>query len=209
MARPLVISDCDEVLLHMVRHFRDWLGSEHDIDFALEGNPFAESMIIRSTGETVGVEGVHGYLEGFFDTQMSRQTAIDGAIAAISELQRDADVVILTNLMDKRAEDRRRQLLDHGLTLSVYTNQGPKGAALQRIIAEYAPSRAVFIDDIAGHHQSVSEITPDVRRLHLCGEPAIAPHVPCALTAGHADARIDDWQQALPWLLDTLHGDRI
>ena len=26
MKRPLLITDCDEVLLHMVSHFRTWLG---------------------------------------------------------------------------------------------------------------------------------------------------------------------------------------
>ena len=29
MSRPLLISDCDEVLLHMVAHFADWLDEAH------------------------------------------------------------------------------------------------------------------------------------------------------------------------------------
>jgi hypothetical protein len=33
MTRPLVISDCDEVLLHMVAPFKAWLKAHHDIDF--------------------------------------------------------------------------------------------------------------------------------------------------------------------------------
>ena len=32
MTRPLLISDCDEVLLHMVRHFATWLGEAHEIE---------------------------------------------------------------------------------------------------------------------------------------------------------------------------------
>ena len=35
MTRPLLISDCDEVLLHMVRHFADWLGEAHEVDFTI------------------------------------------------------------------------------------------------------------------------------------------------------------------------------
>ena len=35
MSRPLLITDCDEVLLHMVSHFADWLDEAHDIDFGL------------------------------------------------------------------------------------------------------------------------------------------------------------------------------
>ena len=37
MTKPLVISDCDEVLLHMVAPYKDWLGEQHGIDLALEG----------------------------------------------------------------------------------------------------------------------------------------------------------------------------
>ena len=88
----------------------------------------------------------------------------------------------------------------------VFTNQGPKGEALRRIVEEFAPAHAVFIDDLAVHHASAAELLPDISRLHFCGEPAIAPHVPCALEAGHAHARIDTWIEALPWLLETLHG---
>jgi len=43
-----------------------------------------------------------------------------------------------------------------------------------------------------------------VRRLHLCAEPGVAPHIACAHAAGHADARIDEWDRALPWVLDAL-----
>lgn len=207
-ARPLVITDCDEVLLHMVRHFRQWLAEEHAIDFALEGNPFAKAMRRRDREEDMTEAEVWTLLGQFFDTQMLNQQPIEGAVAAIAELQREADVVILTNLVDERNAARTRQLRAVGIEAQVYTNQGPKGGALRRIVDEHRPARAVFIDDIAGHHQSARQFLPEIHRLHFCGEPAIAPHVPCALAAGHAHARIDDWAAALPWLLETLHGDR-
>lgn len=207
MNRPLVITDCDEVLLHMVRHFRDWLGEEHGVDFLLEGNPFAQSMFRKGESQPLSEEVMWSYLNLFFDHEMPRQTEIAGAVAAITELQRHADVVVLTNLQDKRNEARTRQLLQFGIAAPVYTNQGPKGAALARIVAHFNPNRAVFIDDIAAHHQSVSEVIGHVSRLHFCGEPAVAPHIPCAHKAGHAQARIDSWDKALPWLLETLHGE--
>jgi hypothetical protein len=207
VTRPLVITDCDEVLLHMVRHFRDWLGAEHAIDFALEGNPFRDSMRRRGSSEPLAEEEGWRLLEGFFDTEMKRQTPMEGAVAAITELQREADVVVLTNLRDRFGGSRRDQLLAFGIDAPVYTNQGPKGMALKRIVEELAPRRAVFIDDIAQHHASAADVLPTVGRLHFCGEPAIAPHIPCALQGGHAHARIDTWQEALPWLLQRLHGD--
>jgi hypothetical protein len=208
MSRPLVVTDCDEVLLHMVRHFRAWLGEEHGIEFLLEGNPFAQSVRRRGSDEPVPDEQVWALLQQFFDTEFDRQTEIEGAAVAIGELQREADVVVLTNLLDHYQQSRVDQLARHGIRVPVFTNQGPKGEALRRIVAEYAPGRAVFIDDLAQHHASAAEVLPDISRLHFCGEPAIAPHVPCALEAGHAHARIDTWAEALPWLLETLHGER-
>ena len=208
MSRPLVVTDCDEVLLHMVRHFRDWLGEEHGIEFLLEGNPFVQSVRRKDSDKPVAEAELWGLLNGFFDTEMARQTEIEGAAAAMAELRREADVVVLTNLVDRFGESRRLQLRGHGIDVDVVTNQGPKGEALRRIVERYAPTRAVFIDDLAQHHASAAEHLPDIARLHFCGEPAIAPHVPCALEAGHAHARIDRWDEALPWLLETLHGSR-
>lgn len=209
MKRPLLVTDCDEVLLHMARHFRRWLREERNIDFSLEGRAFADSMRRSGSDEPVDEEEMWQLLGDFFDTQMHTQTPIPGAVEAIARLQQDADVVVLTNLADKRNEARTRQLRRFGITAPVVTNQGLKGAALLRIVEQYGASQAVFIDDIARHHESVARVAPQVRRLQFCGEPEIAPMVPCAFEAGHADARIDTWDKALPWLLRTLHGEQV
>ncbi len=206
MSRPLVISDCDEVLLHMIGPFRDWLSEQHGIDFDLSGGEFANAMTYRDGGALVVTEDIWPLLNLFFDGEMHRQSPIAGAVAAMTALGEHADLVVLTNLLDHRQESRTRQLADHGMNLRVFTNQGPKGPALQAILDEYRPSRAVFIDDLAQHHDSVAATAPDVSRLHLCGEPMIAPHIACAHKAGHAHARIDDWDTALPWLLERLYG---
>jgi hypothetical protein len=207
MNRPLVISDCDEVLLHMIVPFSEWLGEAHDIDFSLAGNEFHKAMKRRQTGELVDAQDVWPLLNSFFDSEMHRQYPIQGSVAAMASLAEHADVVVLTNLQDHRAETRTRQLADHGIGVRVFTNQGPKGPALKAILDEYQPSRAVFIDDLAQHIGSAAETTPDVHRLHLCGEPQIAPHIACAHVAGHAHARIDDWATALPWLLARITGE--
>jgi hypothetical protein len=205
MSRPLVISDCDEVLLHMVAPFGEWLDEEHGIHFDMAGGDFARAMKRRECGSPVPLEHVWPLLKGFFDGQMHRQYPIAGAVESIGRLREHADVVVLTNLGDDHREARRRQLLDHGIDLKVYTNQGPKGPALQAILEEYAPSTAVFIDDLPQHHGSVKDIAPHVSRLHLCGEPRIAPHIVCAGKSGDAHARIDDWATALPWIVERLY----
>lgn len=207
MTRPLIITDCDEVLLHMVSHFRDWLAADEGVDFHLVGNDFAHALHWQDNGQLVEQEDVWRLLNAFFDSQMDHQTPVPGAIDSIRELQRHADVVVLTNLKDFRKGARTRQLSALGLDLDVFTNQGPKGPALQAILDHYAPERAVFIDDLAQHHVSVAQTSPDTVRLHLCAEPLLAPHIDCAHVSGHAHARIDDWSRALPWLLEQLRAD--
>jgi hypothetical protein len=207
MSRPLIVSDCDEVLLYMISPFSEWLAEQHGVRFDLSGGDFAHAMRYIATGALLEPDEIWRLLGLFFDSEMHRQFPVAGAVSAVSQLLEHADVVVLTNLLDHRREARSRQLAGYGLDLRVFTNQGPKGPALQAILDEYRPSRALFIDDLAQHHGSVAEIAPHVRRLHLCAEPALAPHIACAHAAGHAHARIDDWESALPWLLERLYED--
>ncbi|HUQ12939.1 MAG TPA: HAD family hydrolase [Novosphingobium sp.] len=207
MSRPLLISDCDEVLLHMVAPFRDWLGEAHGVEFRMEGADFGRALRYQSTAELVEGPEIWRLLNLFFDTEMHRQQPIAGAVEGVARLAQHADVVILTNLGDHRQETRVRQLRDVGIEARVFTNQGPKGPALKAILDEYRPERAIFIDDLPQHHGSVAELLPEVTRLHLCGEPLLAPHIDCAHAAGHAHARIDDWAHALPWLLERLQKE--
>ncbi len=201
MTRPLIISDCDEVLLHMVVPFKEWLDEDKAIDFALDSADFTHALNHRDSGDILKPEEIWALLGGFFDSEMYRQKPIKGAIESIIALSQHADIVVLTNLMDDRMEARKKQLAGFGLDVSVYCNQGPKGPALAKIIEEYKPSIALFIDDLANHHQSVGEIMPDIWRLHMVGEPKLAPHIKAA---AHAHNRIDDWEKAKPWIENIL-----
>ena len=167
MNRPLLVTDCDEVLIHMVRHFRDWLDCEHEIDFTLEGEPFIDSMRRRGEKNPVESEEVWRLLGKFFDTEMDSQKPIAGALESIAEIQRYADVVVLTNLADARSAARKMQLQRLGMEAPVFTNQGPKGGALKRIVEEHGARRVVFVDDIAQHHASAKIEIPHVHRCLL------------------------------------------
>ena len=136
MNRPLIISDCDEVLLHMVVPFRDWLSEVHDIKFALDTHDWSTALTRRSSGKLVDPSDIWGLLGSFFDTEMHRQNPIAGAIQAVLNLAQVADIAILTNLQDHRNAARGVQLKAVGIDAPIYTNQGPKGEALARIIAE-------------------------------------------------------------------------
>lgn len=115
-----------------------------------------------------------------------------------------ADIVVLTNLNDHRQQSRSEQLARFGLHHRVVCNQGPKGEPLKRIVDEHAPSVAIFVDDLPQHHESAAEHAPEVWRLHMVGETALAPHIVCAATAGHAHARIDSWTAALDWVMERI-----
>jgi hypothetical protein len=201
--RPLLITDCDEVLLHMVAHFAEWLDEAHSIHFDLESGQFAEALTDRRTGETVPVDTVWPLLDGFFRGEMHRQTLVPGALDALGRIGEVADIVILTNLGDEAHGWRVDQLAGHGIRHEVVCNQGGKGRPVKQIVERHAPPSAVFVDDLAGHHASVAKHAPEVWRLHMVAEPRLASAVP---PAPDAHARIDDWPAACEWILRRFEG---
>lgn len=198
MKRPLLITDCDEVLLHMVTPFGQWLDEAHDIDFAMDRPDFVDALTHRSDSRPVQTEHIWPLLDAFFTTEMHRQTLVPHAQHALATIAELADIVVLTNLTDQFHAGRVAQLEAVGIRHRVQCNQGGKGRPVADLVAEYDPSATVFVDDLAQHHQSVADHAPGVWRLHMIAEPQVARHRPPA-AASHA--RIDDWSEALPWIL--------
>jgi hypothetical protein len=201
LRRPLLITDCDEVLLHMVSHFDAWLGEAHGIRFAFETGNFGEAMTHQATGEPVPEEQVWPLLTEFFRGEMHRQTLVPGAEEALGRIGEVADNVILTNLGDEAHPWRVDQLAKHDIRHEVVCNRGGKGVPAREIIDRYDAGATVFVDDLAVHHASVAKHAPEVHRLHMVAEPRLAPAVPAA---EHAHARIDDWPTATQWILERL-----
>ena len=198
MTRPLLITDCDEVLLHMVSHFGEWLDEAHGLHFAFETGRFADAVTTRIGGETLPDSEIWPLLDQFFREEMHRQTAVPGAIEALKEIGEVADIVVLTNLGYDAQPLRVAQLATHGLHFEVVCNQGGKGVPARAIIKRHQPSVTVFVDDLPVHHQSVAKHAPEVWRLHMVAEPRLSPSV-AKPEAAHA--RIDDWAQAKEWIL--------
>ena len=195
--KPLLICDCDEVLLHMVKHFGVWLREAHDIDFSANGGDFATSMK-RRDGTAIVREEMWDLLGGFFPGEMERQTLVPHAREALVRIAEVADIVVLTNLGDHCRDARIAQLASHGIDHRVECNQGGKGDPVARLVAEHGNPVTVFVDDLAVHHDSVARHAPGVHRLHMVSEPTLAPNVPAA-PAAHA--RIDDWREAADWIM--------
>jgi hypothetical protein len=195
--KPLLICDCDEVLLHMIRHFGVWLGEEHAIDVTLGSGDMLKAMKRRDGGPELTIDDMRRYLDLFFPAEMHRQTLVPGADAALATLSEIADIVILTNLAEHNVVPRTQQLAEHGMVVRVEWNQGGKGDPVARLVAEHGNPVTVFVDDLAVHHESVAKHAPQVHRLHMVAEPQLAPHVP---PAPAAHARIDDWRTAQDWI---------
>jgi len=199
MSRPLLITDCDEVLLHMVSHFEAWLDEAHGIAFDFEGGKFVDALTVRKSGEIIAEDRVWPLLQQFFREEMSRQTPVPGAIEALGRIGEVADIVVLTNLGDEAHGWRVEQLASHGIRHEVVTNQGGKGVPARAIIASHSPTVTAFVDDLPVHHGSVAKHAPEVWRVHMVAEPRLAPNVP---PAEKAHVRIDDWDRASAWILD-------
>lgn len=195
--RPLLITDCDEVLLHMVKHFRTWLDEHHDIDFEIGAGDFHRSIRRRSGEATLRQEEMWALIRGFFPAEMERQTLVPHAADALATLAEVADIVVLTNLVDECQQPRIDQLAAHGIHHRVVCNQGGKGGPVAALVEEYGSPVTVFVDDLPVHHTSVAKHAPGVHRVHMVSEPELAGAI---APAADAHVRIDDWREAQLWI---------
>jgi len=201
-SRPLFVTDCDEALLHMVSHFAEWVAEAHGLSFGLSGRGFREALR-GPDGAPVAAERVWPLLDEFFAGEMHRQNVVPGAVEALEAISGHADIVILTNIGDEYEAGRVEQLERFDIRHRVLCNRGGKGRPVLELVEAMAPSSAVFVDDLAVHHESVANHAPQVWRLHMIAEPRLAAHTP---PAPHAHARIADWGEALPWILERLRA---
>ncbi len=191
--RPLVISDCDGVLLEFADPFIAYLDSAHGLtlkltSFALAGN------IHDAGGRPIEPAAFPALLDGFFATHMPTQVPIPGAVAALARLAEYCDIVVLTNIADHHAVARTTELARLGMPYRVIGNHGPKGGPISALVDEFQPSVTVFIDDLPPHHSSAKNTVPHVHRLHMVAEAPLRNLIPAA---PDAHTRIDHWPEAL------------
>lgn len=202
MNRPLLISDCDDVILQFAPHFAEWVGEAHGLHFDLD-NPGFAGALRDASGVPVPAERIWPLLDLFFDKEMHRQHIVAGALEALAAIGETAEIVILTNIGDQYRANRIAQLEAFDIRHRVLCNRGGKGRPVAELIEEMAPPAAVFVDDLAHHHRSVAKHAPDVWRLQMIAEPRLAAITP---QAPDAHARIDAWAEAVPWIAARLAG---
>lgn len=199
MPRPLLICDCDEVLLQFVGPFEAWL-SRQGYSLSFETLAFAGNIRHVETGAVPDKAAVWDLLFKFFETELEAAPVLPGAPEALRAINEVADVVILTNIAEDHRERREKMLASIGMPYPVLSNRGSKGKAVKEL-ASRCTGPWLFVDDLALHHESVATVAPDVHRLHFVSDPrlhAISPECP------HAHARFDCWEKALPYALEAL-----
>lgn len=200
--KPLLILDCDEVMLEFARPFAHWLRNTRDIDLRFESFALAGNMRWMADGAAVEPALFPGLLHDFFAGGQGLQQPVEGVVAALSRLRAAMDIVVLTNIPAEFRDIRVAHLAGHGLDFDVHANDGPKG----RVVAMLAEGRrrAVFVDDLPPHHDSVAKHAPDVGRVHMVADATLRGLIPAA-PAAHA--RIDRWDAAEPWIGAWMKGN--
>lgn len=204
--KPLLVCDCDEVLMSFAAPFGEHLSEVHDMELHLESFALAGNIRRRRSGEAVPQKEIAELLTDFFRTGMHRQVPTPGAPAALESLSSSYDIVILTNIEDEFRGGRRDQLERYGMHYEVFCNRGPKGPALARLLADHGNPPAVFVDDLAPHLKSAAAEVPHVHRLHMIADPRLRQFVS---QAEAAHARIDDWPDAEPYLRRLVQENRL
>ncbi|CAN7264104.1 hypothetical protein [Neorhizobium sp. LjRoot104] len=189
--RPLVVCDIDDVVLHFVAPFQEFLrGEGHELlprSFRLTGN-----IVSIETQIALEHPDVRRLIEDFFEAQENWQIPFDFVVQTLDALSKDADVVFLTAMPPRYREPRRRLLDQIGLTFPLIASEEPKGPIMQRLHAG-RPLPSVFIDDMAHNLHSVRDHVAECLLLHMM------PDSPLHLLAPKPDegiVRATDWPHA-------------
>lgn len=198
--RPLIICDVDEVVFHMIAHLETFL-AERDMGFLHHAYQLTGNIARKDSDTPIGQDEVRRLLLEFFADVSGRQTAVDGAAAALERLSADCEVVFLTNLPGSANKPARERLLArHGMPYPVVTNSGPKGAAAAALSAGRGRP-VVFIDDSPQNLKSVHLCLPETHLVHFIADARFRAAVDPLPMAGLLTG---DWQETTRHILTIL-----
>lgn len=197
---PLLILDCDEVILEFAGPFARWLRDARDVELRFDSFALAGNMRHLSDNRLVEMAEFPALLDGFFAEGQHLQAPAEDAVAALTRLSDHMDLVVLTNIPAAWRDIRLDHLKALGLDVPVHANDGPKGRMVKELAGD---RRAVFVDDLPPHHDSAAKHAPEVGRLHMVADATLRPLIPAA-PAAHA--RIDRWAEAEPWIMNFMEG---
>ncbi|MEM7499595.1 MAG: hypothetical protein AAF371_16590 [Pseudomonadota bacterium] len=187
--KPLLIVDCDEVIVEFAGHLARWLPA---LGYELRLYKYELEGAIYPAGEAdpVGFEAAINLINAFFEEETARQTPIDGAVETLQSMAEAVQVVVLTNIPRHGRADRLMNLETIGLGgLPLIVNSGGKGRAIAWL-AERAAATTVFVDDSPFQIASAARRAEHVGRLHFRGATGLGNVLP---KAPEADAEPESW----------------
>lgn len=197
--RPLIISDADEVLFRFMAGFEQFLDAQGLYfdwsSYALHGN-----IRRRRDDAPVEHEAVPGLLQDFFAGHTELLEPVPDAAAALAELARRTQIVVLSNVPVAQTEARRRALAAAGMDYPLVANTGSKGAAVRDLAARVA-APVFFIDDIPLNHSSVRRAAGHVLCVHFIADARLARLLP---QADDSDHRADSWPEVKAFIAARL-----
>ncbi|MEO1066534.1 MAG: hypothetical protein AAFW47_04060 [Pseudomonadota bacterium] len=187
--RPLIVCDIDEVVLHFVRPFEDYLAERNahldKSSFKLGGN-----IIDRITNTRLDSKDAHALVQAFHADCVDRQPVIEGAMEALDALREAFQVVFLTNVAEDLAARRQAHLASLGLTQPVIQNDGSKAETVRALSAR-ADHVTVFIDDLPPHHLMVKTAAPHIHCVHYMADETFRR---LAYIPSNVGEKMDDWR---------------
>ncbi len=200
--RPLVICDVDEVVLHFVRGFEAFL-EERGMWLDPRSYEFEGNVRYRATGKVVGNDELLRLIETFFCECIGGLEAIEGAAETLERLASECEIVMLTNLPHEYYDQRRMNLLRHGMPYPLVTNRGPKGPAV-RAMAAARGEPCVLVDDYTDFLESARDHHPGTALVHFLHDPRFAVH---ARPVRSEHVRVSEWrgaEEAIRGMLDVV-----
>lgn len=201
--RPAIVTDADEVLFAFMADFEIWLGTRGYVfawgSFSLSGN-----IRERATDRPLGQAEVQPLLGDYFADRTALVPPVEGAAAALAELSKHAQIVVVSNLPLANREARVGALARAGMAYPLVANVGAKGATVAAIAARTGRP-LIFLDDGPNHIASVGEAVPDSLRLHFVSDPRLGRMIGPAKGSHH---RVDRWHEASTIIAAALAGQR-
>jgi hypothetical protein len=195
--RPLLICDVDDVVVHFLRDFEDFLGTR-DLELRLTDLHLRGSIFSLADGTVQDDATSASLVQDFFMQRTAHMQAIEGAVDGLLGLSESVQVVMLTNLPHEASDLRKANMKTLGLPFPVVTNSGPKGPAV-RALAAKAGGTVAFVDDNHGFLRSAHDYAPDVKTVHFLHDDRLrqlSPVIP--------GVRSDNWTETAQYLQTVL-----
>ncbi len=175
-ARPLIVTDADEVLFQFMAGLERFLDSR---GYVISLDSFAITGNVRhvESGNVVQPDEMKDLLGAFFEAETHRLDPVAGAADALAELAGHADIVVLSNVPLPQREMRAQALAANGMPYPLVANAGLKGDAVAALAAR-SGRPLFFLDDIPHNLQSVHDAVADVHLIHFVADERLRRLVP-------------------------------